>query len=240
MYGCKSWTIKKDECWRIDAFELWCWRRLLSVPWTASRYNQSTLKQISPECHCKDWCWSWKSNTLATWCEELTHLKRSWCWERLKVGGEGDNRVLDGWMASPTQWRWVWVNSESWWWTGRPGVLQSMGSQRGRHDWVTELKKYKTSLKEIIKTQINLKPSMFKDWKTYYRVVSKCPLIDLKIQQYLHKIPTGFCCYCFVIFDPRNWQADPKIHVEMTEIQHFPISKFTWNAQNRQIYRVIA
>ena len=84
-------------------------------------------------------CWSWRSNTLATWCEELTHWKRPWCWERLKVEGEGDNRGWDGWMASPTRWTWVWVSSGSWWWTGRPGVLQSMGSQRVGHDWVTEL-----------------------------------------------------------------------------------------------------
>ena len=89
------------------------------------------------------WCLvlSWNSNTLATWCEELTHLKRPWCWERLKAGGEGDDRGWDGWMASPTQWAWVWVNSGSWGWTGRPGVLQSMGSQRVRHDWATELKR---------------------------------------------------------------------------------------------------
>ena len=89
--------------------------------------------------HWKDWCWSWNSNTSATWCEELPHLKRPWCWERLKAGGEGDDRGWDGWMASLTQWRWVWMNSGSWWWTGRPGVLQSMGSQRVGHDWVTEL-----------------------------------------------------------------------------------------------------
>ena len=74
----------------------------------------------------------------ATWCKEQTHLKRPWCWERLKVGGEGDNRGWDSWMASPTQWTWVWANSRSWWWTGRPGMLQSMGSQRVRHDWTTE------------------------------------------------------------------------------------------------------
>ena len=86
-----------------------------------------------------NWCWSWNSNTLATWCEELTHWKRPWCWERLKAGGEGDDRGWDGWMASPTQWTWVWVNSGSWWWTGKPGVLQSMGWQRVGHDWVTEL-----------------------------------------------------------------------------------------------------
>ena len=78
-------------------------------------------------------------NTLATWCEELTHWKRPWCWERLKVGREGDNRGWDGWMASLTQWTWVWVSSGSWWWTGRPGILQSMGSQRIGHDWATEL-----------------------------------------------------------------------------------------------------
>ena len=89
--------------------------------------------------HWKDWCWSWNSNTLATWWIELTHWKRPWCWERLKAGGEGADRGCDGWMASPTWWTWVWAGSRSWWWTGKPGVLQSMGSQEVRHDWVTEL-----------------------------------------------------------------------------------------------------
>ena len=87
----------------------------------------------------KDWCWSWNSNTLATWCQERTHLKRPWCWEREKAGREGDDRGWDGWMASPTRWTWVWVDSGSGWWTGRPGVLQFMGSQRVGHDWVTGL-----------------------------------------------------------------------------------------------------
>ena len=90
--------------------------------------------------HWKDWCWSWNSNTLATWCKELTYLKRPWCWEGLKAGGEGDNRGWDGWMASPTQWTWVMVNSKSCWWTGRPVILWFTGSQRVRHGWVTELK----------------------------------------------------------------------------------------------------
>ena len=138
MYGCESWTIKKAECRRIDAFELWCWRRLLRVPWTERRSNKSILKEIHPECSLEG-CWSWNSNTLATWCEELTHLKRPWCWERLKARGEGDDRGWDGWMASPTQQTWIRVNSGSWWWTGMPGVLQSMGLQRVRHNWVTEL-----------------------------------------------------------------------------------------------------
>ena len=138
MSGCESWTVKKAEHWRIDAFELWCWRRVLRVPWTARRSNQSILKEISPV-HWKDWRWSWNSNTLATSCKELTHWKRPWCWEGLGAGGEGDDRGWDGWMASPTQWTWVWVNSGSWWWTGRPGMLQFMGSQRVGHDWATEL-----------------------------------------------------------------------------------------------------
>ena len=82
---------------------------------------------------------SWNSSTLATSCEELTHWKRLWCWEGLGAGGEGDDRGWDGWMASLIRWTWVWVNSESWWWTRRPGVLQFMGSQRVGHDWATEL-----------------------------------------------------------------------------------------------------
>jgi len=89
--------------------------------------------------HWKDWCWSWNSNTLATWYEELTYLKRPWCWERLKAGGEGDDRRWDGWMVSLIQRTWIWISSGSWWWTGRPGVLQSMESQRVEHNWVTEL-----------------------------------------------------------------------------------------------------
>ena len=95
--------------------------------------------------HWKDWCWSWNSTILATWCKELTHWKRPWCWERLKAGEVGDDRGWDGWMASLTQWTWVWVNSKSWWWTGRPDVLQSMGSQRVGHDlsdWTEQVKKH--------------------------------------------------------------------------------------------------
>ena len=92
MYGCESWTIKKAECWRIDAFELWCWRRLLRVPWTARRSKRKTVLNT----HWNDWCWSWNSNALATWCKELTHLKRPWSWEKLKAGGEWIDRGWDG------------------------------------------------------------------------------------------------------------------------------------------------
>ena len=125
MYRCENWAIKKAERQRIDAFELWCWRRLLSASWTARRSNQSILKEISPE-------YSFEGLMLVTWCEELTHWKRPWCWERLKAGKEGDDRGWDDWMASLTQWTWVWVNSRSWWWMGReawhaavPGVTKS-------------------------------------------------------------------------------------------------------------------
>ena len=135
MYGC--WTTKKAECRRIDAFELW-WR-LLRVFWTGRWSNQSVLKEISLNMHWKDWCWSWNPNTLATWFKELTHLKRPWCLERLKARGVGDDRGSDGWMASPTQWTWVWVNSRSRWWTGRPGVLCGPWGPRVGHDRATEL-----------------------------------------------------------------------------------------------------
>ena len=94
--------------------------------------------------HWKDWCWSWNSNTLTTWCEELTPWKRLWCWERLKAGGEGDEREWDGWMASLPWWTWVWASSESSWWTGKPGMLQSMGSQRVGPDLAIELNWRKT------------------------------------------------------------------------------------------------
>ena len=137
-YGCESWTIKKAECWRIDAFELWCWRRLLRVPWTARRSNQSILEEISPEYSLESPMLKPKLQYFGHLICELSHLKRPWCWERLNVWEEGDNRGWDGWMASLTRWTWVWITSRSWWWTGKPDVLQSMGSQSAGHDWVTE------------------------------------------------------------------------------------------------------
>ena len=139
MYGCENWTIKKAECWRNDAFELWCWRRLSRVPWTARRSNQSILKETSPEYSLEGLMLKLYSNLLATWCEELTHWERPRCWERLRAGGEVDDRGWDGWMVSRTQWTSIWVGSGSWWWTGKPGVLQSLGLQRVGHNWGTEL-----------------------------------------------------------------------------------------------------
>ena len=143
MYGCESWTVKKAEWWRIDASELWCWRRLLRFPWISRRSNQSILKEISSEHSLEGLMLKLEFQYLPTWCEEVNHLKRPWCWERLKAGGEGDNRGWDDWMASLALWTWVCVNSGSWWWTGRPVVLQYMdgfmGLQRVGQDGGTEL-----------------------------------------------------------------------------------------------------
>ena len=138
VYGCESWTEKEAECWRSDDFELWCWRRLLRVSWAPRRSNQSIVKEVSPGVHWKDWCLCWNSKILATWCEEVN------IWKDPDAGKdwgqtEGDNSGWDGWMVSLTQWTWVWVDSGSWWWTARPGVLKSMGSQRVEHNWVTNL-----------------------------------------------------------------------------------------------------
>ena len=109
QYGYESWTIKKAHHWRTDGFKL-CWRTLLRVPWTARRLNWSIPKEITLNIYWKYWCWRW-SNTLATWCKEPTYWKRSWCWERLRAGGEGDDRGWGGWIASLSQCTWVWANT---------------------------------------------------------------------------------------------------------------------------------
>ena len=138
MYRC--WTIKKADCWRIDAFELWCWRRLLRVPWTARRLNQSILKEINPE-------YSLEGLMLKLKPQYFDHLMwRIDSLEKTLMLGKIEGRRRRGWPRMrwldgiPDLMEWVWVNSKSWWWTGRPGVLQSMGSQRVRHNWAAELK----------------------------------------------------------------------------------------------------
>ena len=115
MYGYESRTIKKAEHWRSDAFELWCWRRLLkSLGLQGDQTSQSWRKSVL-NIHWKDWWWSWTSSILSTWFKELIHWKRPWCWERLKAGGEGDDRGWDDWMTSLTRGTWVWASSRSWW-----------------------------------------------------------------------------------------------------------------------------
>ena len=137
MTECKSWTVKKAEHWRIDAFELWCWRRLLRVLWTARRSNQSFLKEINPEYLLEGLMPKlklqyfghliWRGDSL----EKTLMLRKI---EGRRMGWRG----WDGWMASPTQWTWVWASSGRWWMTGTPDVLQFMGLQRLGHNWATE------------------------------------------------------------------------------------------------------
>ena len=139
MYGYESWTIKKAEHQRTDAFELWCWRRLLRVPWTARRSNQSILKKISSEYVLEGLMLKLKLQYFSHLMWRMNLFEKTLIREKLKAGGEGDVRGWHGWMASPTWWTWVWVVSGSWWWTGKPGLLQSMGSLRVGHDWENSL-----------------------------------------------------------------------------------------------------
>ena len=133
------WELDHKESW---VPKNWCFgtmvlEKTLESPLDCKEIRPVNPKGTVPNIHWEDWCWSWNSNLLVTWYKELTHWKRPWCWERLKARGEGDDRGWDGGMASPTQWTWVWVSSGIWWWTRKPGVLQSMGSWRVGHDWET-------------------------------------------------------------------------------------------------------
>ena len=143
MYGSESWSIKKAEQQRINAFELRCWKRLMRVPWTARRSNQSILKEISPGISLEGMMIKLKLQYFGHRMGRADSLEKT-----LMLGKiDGDNRGWDDWMASPTQWMWVWVNSRSWWWTGRPGMLQSTGSQRVRHDWENKKIRFRFSFR---------------------------------------------------------------------------------------------
>ena len=131
--------MKKAEYWRIDGFELWCWRRLLRVLWTAGRSNQSILKEISPGCSLEEMMLKLKLHYFCHLMRRVDSLEKTLMLGWIGAGGEGDDRGWDRWMASLTPWTWVWVNSRSWWWTGRLGMLWFMGPQRVPHDWETEL-----------------------------------------------------------------------------------------------------
>ena len=137
MYGYESWTIKKAERQGTDAFK-WCWRRLLRVPWTA-RSNQSILKEITPEYSLEGLMLKLKLQYSGHLTRRTDSFEKTLMLGKIEGGRRGDNRGWDGWMTSLTQWTWVWINSRSWWWTERPGVLQSMESQRIGHDWATDL-----------------------------------------------------------------------------------------------------
>ena len=139
MYGCENWAVKKAECQRIDAFEQWCWKRLLRVPWTARKSNRSILKEISPRISLEGLMLNLKLQYFGHLMWRVDSLEKTLKLGGMGAGGEGDARGWDGWMASRTRWTLVWVNSGSWWWTRRPDVLRFMGSQRVRHNWVTEV-----------------------------------------------------------------------------------------------------
>ena len=146
MYGCEGWTVKKAESRRIDSFELWCWRRLLRVPWTARRSNQSILKEISPGISLEGMMLKLKLLYFGHLMRRGDSLEKT-----LMLGGiagrrRRDDQGWDGWMASLTRWMWVWVNSRSWWWTGRPGVLRFIGSQRVRRDWTEHMRANETAI----------------------------------------------------------------------------------------------
>ena len=145
-HGCKSWTIKKPKHQRIDAFELWWWRRLLRVLWTARRSNQSALKKSTLNIHWKDWYWSWSSNILMG---RADSLEKNLMLGKTEDRRRRDDRGWDGWMASRTHWTWVWANSGRWWRTGKPAVVQSMGFQWVRYDWATEQQQVCKALHDI-------------------------------------------------------------------------------------------
>ena len=146
------WELDHKESW---ALKNWCfWTVVLEKTLESSldckeiKPVNPNLKEISPEYSLEGLMLKLKLQYFGTWCEELTHLKRPWWWERLKAGREGDDRGWDGWMASPTQWTWVWVNSGSWWWTGKPGMLQSMGVTKSR-TWLSDWTELKVSVQGI-------------------------------------------------------------------------------------------
>ena len=129
MYGCESWIVKKAERQRIDAFELWGWRRLLRVPWTARRSNQSILEEVNPKYSLEGLMLNLTLQYSGHWMQRATHWKRPWCWERLKAGGEGRDRRWDGRRAAAAQWTRVWASSWRWWRTGKSGVCSPWGRQ---------------------------------------------------------------------------------------------------------------
>ena len=139
MYGCENWTIKKVECWKIDAFELWYWRRVLRVPWTARRSNQSILKEVSPEYSLEELMLKLKLQYFGHLIRRVESLVKTLMLVKIEGRRRRDDRGWDSWKASLTQWTWIWASSGSWWWSGKPGVLQSMRSQRVGQDWGTEL-----------------------------------------------------------------------------------------------------
>ena len=176
MYGSVIWTVKKAEHWRIDAFEVWYWRRLLRVPWTARRSNQSILKETSPGCSLEGLMLKLKLQYFGHLIRRADSLEKTLMQGKTEAGGEGDDRGWHGWMASITQWTWVWANSRRWWRTGKPGVLQSIESPR-----VTQLSDWTTKASKPCRSEILIKLLM-KQWNNntaHWIVNCRCAVIFL-------------------------------------------------------------
>ena len=167
MYGCEGWTMKKAERWRIDAFELWCWRRLLRVPWTARRSNQSILKEISPGCSLEGLMVKLKLQYFGHLMQRADSFEKTLMLGKMRVG-ERDDRRWDGWMASPTQWTRVWVNSGSWWWTWEWG-----GGQHAAVHGVTE--------SQILSDWMELTGENVK-WYSHYGKIMNIPQKNIKTE----------------------------------------------------------
>ena len=162
MYECESWTIKKAECWRIDAFELWCWRRLLRVPWTARKSNQSILKEISPEYSLEELMLKQKLQYFGHLMRRTDSLKKPLSLGKIEDKRRRGRQRMTSWMASPTQWTWAWANSGRWWRTGKPGMLQFMGLQRVRKVLVTEQQQSESRIRclqmKFLRVFLSLRP----------------------------------------------------------------------------------
>ena len=164
MYGCESWTIKKAELWKIDAFELLCWRRLLRVPWTARRSNQSILKEINPEYSLEGLMLKLKLQCFGHLMGRADSFEKTLMLGKIEGGRRRGRQRWDGWRASSIWWTWVWASSESWWWTGRPGMLQFLGLQRVGHDWATQLNwTYQVKFLQLFFSQLVI--CLFTFWK---------------------------------------------------------------------------
>ena len=153
LFGCEIWTVKWTKHRRISSFELWCWKALLRVFWTARRSNESILKEISPDYSLEGLMLKLKLQYFGHQMWRADSLEKTLMLGKLKAGWEGDDRRWDVWMASLTRWTWVWVSSRNWWWIWRPGMLQYMGSQRFRHNWMTELNRTEVRSKSVSWTQ---------------------------------------------------------------------------------------
>ena len=202
MYGCESWTIKKAEHWRIDAFELWSWRRVLRVPWTARRSNQSILKETIPEYSLEGLMLKLKLQYFGHLMGRTDSLEKTLMLGKIEGRRRRDDRGWDGWMASLTRWAWVWASSGSWWWVGKPGVLQSVGSQSWTllNDWTEQNFSYRRSndlsteesFSLVRKIQTMTKTYLvLRDRGSWMKSICKTPMIHQTIQ-WPGVVQTGF------------------------------------------------